>query len=170
MVRMADDNNKETVLRRIAELVVETARTYVPSEERLKGMVEEFEAMRSFMKYGDGSRSFDCTVSGNPVTLTRVVDGVRVDLAGGSTVINPEDYDNYIDRLVDRYAGSGRRTVRKAATGVLGNLIRMGIRPDGRISIPGGAISRKDAVRIAEIIDELTENDENKENDNEHKA
>jgi hypothetical protein len=173
MVRMADNNNnnKETILRKIAEMVVGIAKENVPSEERLKGMVKEFESVRSFMKYGDGSRSFDCTVSGNPVTLTHVDDGVRVELAGDSTVISPEDYDTYIDRLVDRYAGSGRLTVRKTATWMLGDIIRLGTLPDGRIFVPGGTISKSDAVRIAEIIDELTEDDENKEdNGNEHTA
>ena len=169
MVRMADSNNKTTILRKIAEMVVDIAKENVPSEERLKDMVKEFESMRSFMKNGEGSKDFDCTISGNPVTLTHVESGVKVELAGGITVIPPEDYDTYINRLIDRYTGSDRLTVRKAATGILGDLIRKGIRPDGRISIPGGTISTNDAVKIAEIVDELTEDDD-KENDNEHKA
>ena len=95
---------------------------------------------------------------------------MKVELAGGITVIPPEDYDTYIDSLIDRYTGSDRLTVRKAATGVLGNLIRTGIRPDGRISIPGGTISTNDVVKIAEIIDELTEDENKEDEDNEHTA
>ena len=154
----------------LAKMIVDTARTYVPTPERLKHMLEEMEAMRTFMKEGSDSKSFDCTISGLPVTLTHIEGSVRIDLGEGTTIVDPDDYDAYIDRLIERYSGADRVTVRKASTGILSDIVRNGLRPDGKINLRGSVMTQEDAIRIAEIIDDLTEEDENKEDDNEHTA
>lgn len=144
-------------VKRIARTFVDTASQIRPSRKRAEDMHMAFEDMRQFMKTGEGSKKFDCTLSGAKVKLTRVEGGVMVELGDRSAVVAPEEYDVYIDRLHERYKDVDKIPLNRMAAQMLSNEVMKGFTPNGIIRIANIPLRRKDVVRIAEWIDRLTE-------------